>query len=423
MRFRRKPALTAREIWILIGIGAAALALANTLIGADILLSRALPGGGSFLAAWAGSRAILWQHANPYAEPVVGLTQQLTYGRPAAQGENPYILTVPFFLLPLYFPFALTATASVARGIWICLNQVALVGTAFLSLRMIDWRPPRSFLLLYAVLGVFGLYSVMAQLEGVPAILLGLLYVGVLSAYAGEREELAGALLALCLFDWEVGAPFIVLILLSVFHERRWNVLAGAAMAVIVLGAISFLVFPGWLLPFLAATLAALRASFGLSTAAALEHIFPDQGVLAAQILMGFLIILLIYEWATGRDGGFRRLVWTSCLALAVTPLLGFRTELSNLAVLLPGAALIGASSMERRRHGGLLAGMFLAFALVVPWYLFGRWVAAGDEAAHAALLLVYPAMTIVGLYWTRWWFIHPQQTWVDQIRSTRTSG
>ena len=423
MRFRRKPALTARETWILIGIGAATLVLASTLIGADILLSRALRGGGAFLAAWAGSRAVLWQHANPYAEPVVSLTQQLTYGRPAAPGENPYILTVPFFLLPLYFPFALTATESVARGIWICLNQAALVGTTFLSLGVIDWRPPRTFLLLYAVLAVLGLYSVMAQLEGVPAILLGFLYVGVLWAYAGQRDELAGALLALCLFDWEVGAPFVLLIVLAVFHERRWHVLTGAAMAAIVLGVISFLAFPGWLLPFLVATLAAMRASYGLSTATALAHLFPAHGLLAAQILTGLVIIMLIYEWATGRDGGSRRLVWTACLALTATPLLGFRTELSNLVVLLPGVALIGAASMERRRHGGLLSGIFLALALAIPWYMFGRWLGAGDEAAHAGLLLVYPAMAIIGLYWTRWWFIHPQQTWVDQIRNTRISG
>jgi hypothetical protein len=422
VRFRRKPALTARETWILIGIGAATLVVANTLIGADILLSRSLRGGGAFFAAWTGARAILWQDASPYAAPVVSLTQQLTYGRPAAEGENPYILAIPFYLLPFCFPFALTSTASVARGLWICLNQAALVGTAFLSLAVIQWRPPRTFLLFYAVLAVFGLYSVMALLEGVPAIFLGLLYVGVLWAYAGERDELAGALLALCLFDWEVGAPFILLMLLRIFQERRWNVLAGVLMVAIVLGIISFLIFPGWPVPFLAAILAAIRASYGLTTVAGLEGLFPNQGVFTGQILAALVIVLLIYEWATSRDGGFRRFVWTACLALAAAPLLGFRTELSNLVVLLPSAALIGAASMARRRHGGLLAGIFLALAFLVPWYLFGRWSVGGDEAAHGQLLLVYPLLTVVGLYWTRWWFIHPQQTWVDQIRGARTS-
>ncbi len=343
MGLRRKPALTAREIWILIGIGAATLVVVNTLIGADILLSRSVAGGGSFFAGWLGARAIIWEHASPYGAAVVGLTQQLSYGRPAIAGENPYVLTIPFYLLPIYFPFALTASGTVARGLWIGLNQAALVGTAFLSLALFEWRPPRGFLIFYCILGVFGLYSVMALLDGSPTIILTPLIVAVLWAYGQENDELAGALLALSLFGWEAGGVFVLVVLLRVLQERRWNVLTGMAMVLVVLGLISFLIYPGWLLPFMAATLASLRASYGLTTQGGLELIFPHGGALAAQILTVLLLGMLIFEWWTGRAAGFRRFLWISCLSLAATPLLGLRTELSNLVILLPGACILGS--------------------------------------------------------------------------------
>ncbi len=420
--FRRRRAITAREVWTLAGIGAASLIIASTLIGVDILLSRSFPGGGSILAAWAGARAVIWQQASPYSGAVASLTQQLTYGRPAAPGENPYFLTTPLHLLLLYFPFALTANPTVARGLWMALSQAALVATGFLTLHLLEWRPPRAFTIAYSLLAGFGVYSVIAWLDGSPAPMLGLLYLGVILTYAAERDELAGALLALCLFDWKVGAPFVLLILLRVCEERRWNVLAGTAMVLIVLGAISFLASPGWIIPFLTVTVADIRASFGTSTSAGLEFFFPHQGVSAAQALTVIIAALLVFEWATSRGAGLRRFIWTLCFALAATPLLGFRTELGNLAVILPGVGLVCATAMRRGRYGTFVAGAFMALVSILPWYAVGRWFLTGDQVSHDLLLLIYPFLTILGLYWTRWWFVRPQQPWLDQIRSEKAS-
>ena len=73
-------------------------------------------------------------------------------------GQNPYYLTVPFFLLPIYFPFALISDSlpalfpskfvvdpSIVRGLWLILNEGALLATAFLILRLIEWSPRRFF--------------------------------------------------------------------------------------------------------------------------------------------------------------------------------------------------------------------------------------------------------------------------------------
>ncbi len=417
MGFRRKPALTARDVLTVAGIAAAALAVAFSLVGVDILLAHSVRGGGSILSAWAGARAVIWQQANPYASPVVRLTQQLAYGGSVPAGQNPYFLTIPLHLLLLYFPLALTADPAVARGIWMALSQAALVGTAFLTLQLIDWRPPRILLLFYSLLAVFGVYSVLALLDGSPAPVLGLLYLGVIAAYSWERDELAGALLALCLIDWEAGAPLLILFVLRVVGEKRWNVLAGAAMVLVILGVVSSLASPAWIIPFFASTLAAARTSFGFGTAAGLSFLIPGQGDLAARILGVIVVVLLIFEWATSRGADLRRFVWTCCLALAAAPLLGFRTDLGNLVVLLPAVGLICAGAMQRPRRGSLIAAGFLLALGLLPWYVFARGLLFADQASKPLLLLIYPLLTILGLYWTRWWFARPQQTWLDQVR------
>src|SRR5262245_25516225 len=102
-------------------IAAVILIVVGVLVGANIALSRLLPGGGSFFVAWEGARGFLFAHTEPYSGTVATLAQEQAYGRIAQPGDNPYYLTLPFFLLVAYFPFALIPDPAMARGIWMAL--------------------------------------------------------------------------------------------------------------------------------------------------------------------------------------------------------------------------------------------------------------------------------------------------------------
>ena len=189
MEFQKKPRLTTNEISLLSLIGFVAAIVVSVLIGVNIGLSRTVEGGGDFYSAWIGARMFLFNHANPYNLNVAFQAQQLAYGHTAASGQNPYYLTVPFFLLPIYFPFALISDLmpalspskfvfdpNIVRGVWLVLNEGALLTTAFLILRLIEWSPRRLFLIAFFLLSIFSFYSVSALLEGTPLLLLCLLY-------------------------------------------------------------------------------------------------------------------------------------------------------------------------------------------------------------------------------------------------------
>ncbi len=275
MEFQKKPRLTPNEIRLLSLIGFVAAIVLIVLIGVNIRLSRSVEGGGEFYSAWNGARMFLFSHINPYNLDVALQAQQLAYGHTGTSGQNPYYLTIPFFLLPIYFPFALISNTlpalfpsnfvvdpSVVRGLWLILNESTLLMIAFLVLRLIEWPPHRIFLIAFFLLSIFSFYSVSALLDGTPAIFLCLLYIGILYALKNQQDELAGALLVLTLFRWEVGLLFLVLVIGRVYHEKRSRVFNGFGMLIVVLLIVSFLMNPGWVIPFLRSSLTDLRTNY-----------------------------------------------------------------------------------------------------------------------------------------------------------------
>jgi hypothetical protein len=234
------------------------------------------------------------------------------------------------------------------------------------------------------------------------------------------HDELAGALCVLGLQKWEVGLPFVILLAWRIFHEKRWRMLAGFGMAASILMAISLLVDPRWPFSFLTATVAMIRSPHGLTASAAWLSLWPGHASRVATGITVVALATLVFEWAVGREADFRHFVWMAFLALAMTPLLGMRTELANLVVLAPCFLLISAAGIERRRSGIWLVAPFLSVAFTVPWVLAWRRFALRENLGEALLLLFLPSVCVLGMYWTRWWFLRPARTWLDEIRAAK---
>ncbi len=409
--------LTPQE-WRFLFLAVAALAVVLGLLGyANLSLARTLPGGGEFYLLYIGGRAFLFDRIEPYSAAVPSAVQERVYGRPARPGEELYILDIPFHLMPFFFPLALFPDAQAARAFWMTLTEAAALAFLALLFRLLERQPPRYFTALVFLFCLSSYYAWQAFLEGSAAILLGLAYVGILLALRAQWDELAGALLVMTAFQWEIGAPFWLFIFLSVFWARRWRVLAGAGMLLFVLLVVSFLSYPGWLLPFLRAAWNSLRADFGYSTLRVFSLLWPGHGSLLSLTLSGVLLIALGYEWGRSRGADFRRFVWTAAITLAATPLLGFRSELDNLVVLFFPIILFLVTVRERwKRIGEGIAIVLLAALFAAAWLFFFGFLALPSLAASEALYLFLPLTALLGLYWMRWWIIRPPRTWLEHI-------
>jgi hypothetical protein len=410
--------LSKREFQILITIAGIAVLVLASLVIANLIVLGQVGVGGEFLLPWKAARAYLFEHIEPYSTTVSGFVQEQVYGRTARTAEDPYLLEVPFHLVLLYFPFGLFRDPKIAGAIWNLLCQAGFLGFIFLSLRLANWAPQRFFLVAFFISSALSLYAMTGFLEGSQIFLLGLIYAGILLALSRQMDELAGMLIALVFYQWEVGFLFLLFVFLRVFDQQRWRVLAGFGMVTGLLLAISFLVYPGWVIPFLRAQLASLRADFGFSPGIIFGRLWPDFGSQIAWTLTLLLVILLIMEWSAVRRAEFHGFYWTACLTLAVAPLFGFRTEPENLVVMILPWAFILSVVRERWKAGYWLASLLLLLVFLVPWALFSSTVFT-EQIRRDVIFLFLPVITVIGLYWTRWWALRPPRTWMERAVNT----
>ncbi|HNN12522.1 MAG TPA: hypothetical protein PKL78_03125 [Anaerolineales bacterium] len=383
-----------------------------------VRVNLSLPrGGGDFLVHWVASRGFITERLDPYSGEVPARVQQLVYGGAAQAGSEPYILDTPFHLLLLYFPFALLPDPQTARAIFNLLLELSLLALALLSLRLTDGRTPLWFALLFVLFGVTSLYAFQAILESNPVILLGLFYAGILWALKSDQDEFAGALAAFSCYYWEVGLPFLLLVLWRSYRQGRTRILASFGLWTLVLGAVSFLVYSNWFLAYLRAGMNNLRADFGFSVFTTLRQLFPTYGQVIAWAVIVILLIALGYEWNPSLLEDDRRFYWVACLSLAAAPLLGFRSELENLSVLLIPLALVFSIILDRwGRLGGMLVFLLLLAVAGLPWGLYFLVLPGFLIKSGEVMYLFLPVFTLVGLYWVRWWALRPPRLWVDLV-------
>jgi hypothetical protein len=415
--FQKSPnKFTSGEIIFLIVAGIIITLLLYGLAVGNYYLAGQLPNGGEFTLLRTGGRAFLFDRLEPYSGSVPALVQEQVYGRPAESGEDPYILDIPFHLLIFFFPLALFPDALMARAFWMALSEITLAGFIYFTFRLMDRRISYIFIGLISIAAFTSYYAYSSFFEGSPVILLGLVYLGILVSFRAGHDEFAGALMLFSAFQWEIGGLFLLFVALWVFWEKRWRVYAGAGMLAFVLMVVSFLWYPGWLLPFVRASWNSFRAGFGFSTHDLLAQLWPQFGGTLGWVLTAVLIVALGYEWRTARGMHINHFIWVVCLTLAATPLLGHYVEMDQLFPLTMPAMLVVMISRERwKKLGDGIAFLLLWFFFGLPWLFFIQGVPEGiGLSTDETLFLFWPVFTVLGLLWMRWWMIRPPRTWLD---------
>ena len=409
--------LSVEEIRLLIFV----LLILIAALALNIYLARTLPGGEWFYLRWSGARAFLFEQVEPYSTAIAQRVQDLIYGRNATASEYPYVLNDPFYIVLLYTPLALIPDFTLARGVWMLLSETALLGITVLSLRLSEWEPPRWLYSSLVGFALFSYFSLQSLISNSPAIFLTFLYLAILFTLRSYSDELAGALLFLVAYQWEVGGLFFLYVLILVFANKRWNVLTGFGMSLFLALVISFLTYSGWWLPYVRAVLSDWLRGASLNFNSLASVWFPDARFSIDRIVSVLLGILIFIEWIGSTQSNFRRIVWTASLSLAATPLMGFAIFPSNYVILILPLVLILTLVWERWIRNRVFASiLILSLAFWVPFGIYFRGVMFQDRLYSDLLKVIPPVATIIGLYWMRWWVLRSPRVWMDQIGDRR---
>ena len=400
-----------------LGFICGALILLVGLLALNIYLARILSGGEWLFMRWSGVRGFLFEQVEPYGSTIAQRIQMLVYGRAAFLNEYPFALNDPFYIVLMYTPLAFFSEFAIACGIWMLFSEVALVAIVMLSLNLIEWEPPRWLLVILLGLGLFSYFSINALLSASSTIFLTLIYLSTLVALRSFSDELAGILLLLVAYQWEVGALFFLFILVFVLANRRWGVLAGFGMALILLLVVSYIVKSDWALSYARAVLfdwyRGTEYTFGIT----LVNIFPYLDLSINRWLVMIGGVILLFEAIRSVYEHTRHVMWAGSLALALNPLLGFAIFSSNHVVLIPAIVLLTALVWERWTKKQIFVIIFIIGLILFSFFGFYLETINNSARLYSDLLRVLPpCVATLGLYWMRWWAVRPPRIWTDQL-------
>jgi hypothetical protein len=395
--------------WPRLAAGLALLALLGVALNVvNLRFTRTSPGGNDFLPRWVGTRMFLTQGDSPYSAATTAAIHDRMYGRAAEADEDQALFAYPFYSMLVFAPFALVPDYPLARALWITAQEMALAATVLAALALTGWRPGRWPLVAALVFAMVWFHSAKPLVDGNASILVTLFVTLGLWALRRGRDGTAGLLLALSTIKPQMAALLLLFTLSWALSQKCRGVVVSFVLSLLALVGISTALEPQWL----AQNVLQLLAYTGYTPPGTLLGAFTqwwgDAGHAAGLLVSAALGLLLFYEWVNASQQPFDWFLWTACVTLVLSPLVGLPSTSSNHVILLP--VIIWLLALWQRRTRQVHATWFFLPALFVGlWALF--LVTLPQEQTqfreHLSLLLAAPLFLLLNLYWLRWWLLH----------------
>ena len=369
---------------------------------------------------WVGTRAIFVDGLSPYSDAVAERIQTLAYGRPALPGEHELRVAYPMYSALVFLPFALISDYELARALWMTTLEAALIGLAFLSLKLTRWKMSIWLLPFFLIFSIFWYHSLRPLINGNAVILVALALVAAFAALKTGRDELAGVLLAFSTIKPHLVILPIIFFLIWTISFGRWRTLGWMLISLVLLSISAALFVPDWPLQNLREILAYSSYNPPGTPGAAFETWLPAAGRRLGWALSALMGLILVTEWVFVRRRELRWFLWTGCLTLVISQWIGIQTDPGNFILLFFPLVLVISMWVERwGRAGSVLTAITLFLLFIVPWVIFLQTVTYGNQPLqHPIMFFPLPLFLLITLYWLRWWAIKPRRLMVEELRA-----
>jgi hypothetical protein len=377
-------------------------------------------GGNDFLVHWVGTRALFVDGLSPYSDAVAERIQTLAYGRPALPGEHELRVAYPMYSALVFLPFALISDYELARALWMTTLEAALIGLAFLSLKLTRWKMSIWLLPFFLIFSIFWYHSMRPLINGNAVILVALALVAAFAALKTGKDELAGVLLAFSTIKPHLVILPIIFFLIWTISFGRWRTLGWMLISLVLLSISAALFVPDWPLQNLREILAYSSYNPPGTPGAAFETWLPAAGRRLGWALSALMGLILVTEWVFVRRRELRWFLWTGCLTLVISQWIGIQTDPGNFILLFFPLVLVISMWVERwGRAGSVLTAITLFLLFIVPWVIFLQTVTYGNQPLqHPIMFFPLPLFLLITLYWVRWWAIKPRRLLVEELRA-----
>jgi len=375
---------------------------------ANISYARNNPGGTDFVIQWTAIRAFLIDGSSPYSDAATLEIQTNITGGVDSQGESAYRFTEPFYSLALYAPFSAISDFEIARGLWMTVIEICLAGIAYFGLKLIKRRAPFWLAAVSFILVMLSFNGIRSIVNGNDAILVTMLLAIGLLAIVNKNDELAGVLLAFATIRPLLVGVVIGFILLWAVFQHRSTIIYWFLGTLVLLAGFSMLLIPDWVIQNFRAFISSVATNPPGSPGALMVHAWGDIGLRLAVFLCVAIGGILLLEWIHAFRGDTKHMVWTVFLTAALCQWIGIPTRVENFVLLYPG--ILFCFGVLLQRWGGkvrMVVQGIAAVLIAVTWVLGLSTGMFGSRSAENPVgFFILPLVSILLLYWTKWWTI-----------------
>ena len=369
------------------------------------------PRAGNFLVQYIGTRSLLIERVSPYSDEVSERILNAPFGHSDEVEERETAFDYPLYSILIFAPFSLLKNFHLTRAIWMTALELALVAMTFIGLDNADWKPN---LILQGVLLLFSItwyHAARAVTNGNAAILVALFITVSLNLIKKNNDRIAGMLLAFTTIKPLLVVVLIPYMILWAIYQKRWSLISGFFTTLATLVIIGITIIPNWILQNIWEILKSAEINPVNTLALVIAEWVPGvEEKLKWGIFLGLGILLLI-EWWTGREGSYKRYLWTASLTLVVSQWIGIQADPNNFIVLFPVLILILSVWNKRwEGQGTLIVGTILTILFIGLWALviLTTNLSHSLQVQNTLLFFPVPIILIIGLYWIKWWVLTP---------------
>ena len=380
--------------------------IAGVLFIGNYRFVQAAPGGTDFLYRWLPTRLVLLnEYDNPYSPEVEYQVELVHHGHAHEGDETPGIFAYPYYTMGVFLPFAFIGDFSIARSVWMTFMELAHLGIAFLSLRIINFTPTKFLGFALVLFSLLTADFAQALVDGNPSSLAAFFVILALFFISNERDVLAGIFLAFSTIKPQLVILFFPFVWIWAFSVKRLKIIYASGATLFVLLSVSFLMQPNWILEFYKDLTTYVDVAKPSTPRAILSFWMPVPIANIISIILSIVSIYIVFQVVRSSFGkDFSEFFWASSLIFVLMPLTGITSAKSNYIAMLPAIVLfLWVWSVHIK-----LKEIWLAFFLILWMFLSWLFFFAGRNWTVEGTLIYFvdfyplPLFLLVLTFWSK---------------------
>lgn len=379
--------------------------------------------GEGFSIQWIAIQSLAKSGADPYSEQV---TEQI---RSTVDREGAFVVDrFPKYTSPLYSgvvisPFTLIGNKTLAHGLWMTAQLIAIFVMVVLCLRFTAWKAAWYSFLLFLFFTLFSYHVAIPWLDGGLSIWAAFFLALAISTISVNRNEVAGFFLALSAIQPQMVILPLIFILIWAISKKRTVLLLWFFITLILLSVAALFVVPDWVLQYVRLVYNFTNNYPPGSPGVFFSSTYPGLGKQLGWLTSGVIILVLLIEWVLALGKDIRWFIWTACLTIVLSQWIGIPTIPGNFIMLIIPLILICAMLVERWPRGGQWGAIIITGLLFVwEWAIFYLDITSSHPESQLNLIFPLPVILLLGIYWVRWWAVKPRRLLIEELRLSETS-